>query len=347
MTSRARQRARSVRRLRPANYGFWAVLWAGILVIALLEAKRDGHVSTSAFVFTLALLSGLAVVCILLLRRAERERATVEAERRLARVAVEEQTLARLRAEQVDAVSRGLIQILGRELRGPLAGIRGFARELEERGGELSSEQQAEFFSVIRRQSHRLARAIEDLMLAARLTGGDVAEELLPVDAGALITNTVAEVEGSGAHNLEVSLGEDLPRVRADPLELRQALLALIENAIRFSPGGTTVSVAAAAAHGVVEISVRDEGVGVPDELRDRVLELLTAGREAILANLDGLGVGLFLVRSVAARCEGEVRFDSTPGKGSMFTLTLPAISADDETILLTHPIQVERISDQ
>lgn len=272
-------------------------------------------------VLSVALLVALGGFSIALLRRVRGERELFEAERRLARVSVEEQTIARQRAEQSEAVSRELIQLLGRELRTPLASIRGFARALSEHDDDLEPLRRKEFFAVIRRQSNRLIRVIEDLMLAARLAAGESGLARESVDVAGLMADTLSELDPPTTHRIVTTCAPELPRVRGERGELRQALLALLENAIQFSPGGGVVELAALLVSGWVEISVRDQGVGVPAETRDSIFDLLGKPSD----DGQGLGVGLFLVRGVAERCGGEVRYEPAQGGGSMFTLRLPS----------------------
>jgi two-component system phosphate regulon sensor histidine kinase PhoR len=313
-------------------------------VLELTEA-RNGR-SIAAFLAGSTLLAVIGGYCLRLLRRAEEERELVDAERRLARVSVEEHSSARQRAEHDDHVSRQLIQLLGRELRGPLASIRGFARELQERGDHLPAEQRAEFFGVIRRQSNRLLRVIEDLMLARRLAAGVVdSNGFVPVDVASLVIDTVAEVDVEPTHRLVMTISEELPRVRGEPTELRQALLALIENGIRFSPAGGTIEVVALPEDDCVEISVRDEGVGVIGAQRERLLELLSPNGARASTEEPESGVGLFIVNAVAKRCNGEVRFESAAGRGSVFTLRLPAILGEEDTSVLTGAMPLDRIT--
>jgi two-component system sensor histidine kinase SenX3 len=130
-----------------------------------------------------------------------------------------------------------------------------------------------------------------------------------------------------------VSSGPDLARVRADARQLRQAILALVENAIRFSPAGGTIEVVALQNDDRIDIGVRDEGLGVAGEQQNEIFELLRKGE-----NHGGLGVGLFLVRRVAAHFHGEVKFETEEGRGSTFTLSLPAIPGDDALVLTPTP---------
>jgi signal transduction histidine kinase len=319
-------------------------LIAGLILGSTMEV---GPSDRRLFLSTLPLL-GVALCCLIVLSRAERDRRLVGAERRLARLSVEEQTMARQRAEEADAISRELVQRLGRELRGPLVGIRGFARELQERQDMLAAPQRNEFLAVIRRQSNRLLRVTEDLMLASRIAGGEAStEDFVPVDIPSLVADTVAEVEAGSTNPVVVSIREDLPRVRGDAAELRQALLALMENAIRYSPAGRAVEVTALMEGSRVEISVLDHGIGIPDHLRDVIFEPFAVGSARSPGAPGSVGIGLFIVRNVAARCEGEVRVHSG-NQGTVFTLALPAIEGEADPsgpsalTAPSHPARIE-----
>ena len=303
-----------------------------------MPAAADRPLSLVALAVGVAALVAMAVVAARLVREVERERAHAQEEMVRLDERRRREEANRRHAEEDEAVNRSLMELLGGQLRSPLASIRGFARQLQEMGDDLPPGRRDEFFGVIRRQSHRLTRVIEDMMLARRLSTGDAGtDSFVPVDVGSLVADTAADIDSGPAHRLVISVSDELPRIWADPGELRHALLALIENAIRYSPAGGVIEVAALAAPGGVEVSVRDEGIGVPADMRERIFDLMVVGGQEGPES-GGPGLGLYVVRRVVERCGGTVTVEETPDGGSVFLIALHGMVPAGDAVLTRLP---------
>ncbi|MFB9879738.1 sensor histidine kinase [Planobispora siamensis] len=128
----------------------------------------------------------------------------------------------------------------------------------------------------------------------------------------------------SGDHPVRVQLDAELPIVRADRAPLVRALGALLSNAAKFSAAGSPITVSASAADAAVSITVRDVGIGIAAEDLPQVFGRFYRARSSVEAAVQGIGLGLTVVKAVAEAHDGTVTATSTPGEGSTFTLTLP-----------------------
>lgn len=212
---------------------------------------------------------------------------------------------------------------VGHELRTPLTSALGFARLLRQR--DLTPPQQDAFVGAIIQACEKLDRVVDLLVGVATLEGGRLRADADQVDVGEVVRQTIARWEHrSHGHVLGADVALRLPRTTANAALLRAALDELVDNAIKFSPGGGIVTVAAAARGETVELSVSDQGIGIePDAIEEMFEDFRQADGSATRA-FEGLGLGLGFVRRVAELHGGVVRATSEPGSGSTFTMAIP-----------------------
>ena len=179
----------------------------------------------------------------------------------------EERALERMRSDFVATVSH--------ELRTPLAAIYGAALTIRRPDLELDAELRDHLLQVIADESDRLASIVDELLIASHLDSGRIRLAIADCDPADLVTGVV---EAAGIHvpsnvQLVVEVEPELPRVRADPNQLRQVIGNLVDNAVKYSPDGGEVRVAAAANGGSVRFSVSDSGLGIPAGEQRRIFE--------------------------------------------------------------------------
>jgi signal transduction histidine kinase len=261
------------------------------------------------------------------------------------RLARESAEAARAEAEGANRAKSEFLSTMSHELRTPLNAIAGYA-ELMAMGvrGPVSAAQEDDL-ARIRRATQHLTSLITDILNFARLEAGQVefrseAVALGPLvaDLEALVAPQLAARGLSYAHDGCVGVGPGSdgavpPLVWADPEKLRQVLLNLLTNALKFTDAGGRVAIACrvdaadgGAGEPVVRIAVADTGRGIPADQLTRIFEpFVQVERHRTHESQQGVGLGLSISRDLARRMGGDLTVASTPGVGSTFTLTLPA----------------------
>jgi len=285
---------------------FVTPLFLGARTIGMLSlVRREPDAFSEEEMELTGLLGRLVTSAVQNIRAYEAERKTVEELRRLSA----------LRADFVSLVSH--------ELRTPMAAVIGSARTLQQRWRELTGEQRESFLELIAGETGRLATLISDVLDTSRIDAGTFTFRFSDVDLGELVRDSVA---AAGVSSDEVALRADvqepLPVVRGDPQRLRQVLMNLLDNAIKYSPAGDEVQVRAYADDGRVRIDVRDRGPGIAREDQRLIFEKF--GRVTAGNTRPGTGLGLFIARSIAEAHGGTLEVASAPERGAVFTLELP-----------------------
>ncbi len=235
--------------------------------------------------------------------------------------AAERETVEELR--RLSALRADFVSLVSHELRSPMAAVIGAARTLQERWRELSPEQRASFLALISDETARLATLIGDVLDTSRIEAGTFTYSFSDVDLADLVRETVAAMAlGQDEVAIVAQAPDTVPAVRADRERLKQVLMNLVENAVKYSPAGGGVDVRAWADNGLVLVAVEDQGPGIPREQQGLIFEKF--GRANVGGGKPGSGLGLFIARSIAEAHGGSLKVRSAPGQGSTFTLELP-----------------------
>ncbi|WP_262285226.1 cell wall metabolism sensor histidine kinase WalK [Micromonospora sp. MA102] len=213
------------------------------------------------------------------------------------------------------------------ELRTPLAAIRGYA-EVARRGRDEVPPDVAHALRRVESESTRMTSLVDDLLLLARLDSGrPLAAE--PVDLTAMVVNAVSDAHAAGPeHRWQLDLPDEPVSVTGDAHRLHQVLANLLANARVHTPPGTTVTTRLAPVAGGVELSVTDDGPGIPEELQPEVFERFARGDSSRSRAHGSTGLGLAIVAAVVEAHHGEVAVASRPG-ATVFTVRLPGSTAD------------------
>ncbi len=237
----------------------------------------------------------------------------------IARAIRREAEVGRMQSDFVSAVSH--------EFRSPLTSIRHLS-EILAMGRAPSEERRQVYYETLVSEASRLQRLVESLLNFGRMEAGARQYRFEEMDASSLVERVVSEFEpqiaGAGRH-IERK-GAAGCRIEADPEAISVALRNLVDNAIKYSPGYPTVWVEWGEEAGYVAIRVRDRGPGIADSERKAIFRKFVRGSAAAAANVKGSGVGLAMVRHIVAAHRGEIRVASESGKGSTFTMILPAM---------------------
>ena len=234
------------------------------------------------------------------------------------RAAAEE--LRRLSALRADFVS-----LVSHELRGPMASVIGCASTLRQRWRTLAPAQRESFLALIDEETTRLAELIGDVLDTSRLEAGTFTYSFSDLDVGALVRDVAAVVDlGQEEVTVRANVAGPLPPVRGDGERLRQLVMNLLTNAVKYTVAGDEVQVHAYADDGRVHVSVSDNGPGISPEEQRLIFEKF--GRAAgASGSKPGAGLGLFIARSIAEAHGGTLGVVSERGKGATFTVRLPA----------------------
>jgi two-component system phosphate regulon sensor histidine kinase PhoR len=230
----------------------------------------------------------------------------------------EEHRLEETRADFVATVSH--------ELRTPLASIHGAANTLRIRDEQLRPGTRRELLEIVFEQSERLAHLVDQILLANQLSSGTAHVERRSFDAAEAARDAVAGMRPALPREIELDAHLPPESVRAvgDPDRVRQILLNLVENALKYSPGGGRVDVLVKPEAGCVRFSVRDEGLGIPSAEQERIFEKFYRLDASMSRGVGGSGLGLFICRELVELMDGRIWVTSQPGVGSTFSFELP-----------------------
>jgi two-component system phosphate regulon sensor histidine kinase PhoR len=205
--------------------------------------------------------------------------------------------------------------------------IKGFAETILNEGSALTPEKNNQFIGIIHNHAERLANLINDLLTLSRMESGAMELEPLPVSIESTVTRAFRLLEekalDKGITLIASSSLRDAPTVLADPSKLDQVLINLLDNGLKFSPAGGSITVSAAPLGDQVRVDVTDTGVGIPPQDLHRIFERFYRVDTARSRELGGTGLGLSIVKHIVQAHGGTVSVDSVPGKGSTFSFTL------------------------
>jgi PAS domain S-box-containing protein len=224
----------------------------------------------------------------------------------------------------VEQVKSDFVAAVSHELRTPLTSIYGFAETLLRQDIPFGEEERRTFLGYIASESGRLTEIVDQLLNVARLDAGDLQVELGRIDVGSVMSEVVETVEGANDHRFEIDLPEEPLAAEADPDKVRQVFNILVENALRYSPEGGTVTVGARRNADRVEVRVVDEGMGIPAAEREWIFRKFYRAESAARDGAAGTGLGLFIAKELVNAMGGRIWVDSTEGEGSSFAFELP-----------------------
>jgi PAS domain S-box-containing protein len=227
----------------------------------------------------------------------------------------------------VEQMKTEFVSTVSHELRTPLTSIYGFSETLLRRDVLFDEDERRVFLGYIASESERLTAIVDVLLNVARLDTGDLQVNLAPIDVRPVLDEVVAGAkEDGGADGRRFVLDvppEPLP-AEADREKVRQVLQNLLDNAIKYSPKGGTVTVEARRGNDAIEVRVVDEGMGIPRVEQERIFRKFYRAEAVAQGGAGGTGLGLFIAQGLVTAMGGRIWVDSTEGEGASFGFALP-----------------------
>lgn len=224
---------------------------------------------------------------------------------------------------RLNEAQRRFVSMVSHEFRTPLFAIQGFSEALRDEA--LSTEEIHDHSARINSEAQRLARMITEILDLDRMESGHMVLTLGDVKMNEIIESVVDHARpGAPLHQFANVLDPRLPIMTADQDKLVQVMTNLVSNAVKYSPDAGTITITSTESGGTIQVSVRDEGIGIPADALEKVFERFTRVERESLGDIKGTGLGLPIVREIVELHGGRVWAESPPGKGSTFHMELP-----------------------
>jgi K+-sensing histidine kinase KdpD len=234
------------------------------------------------------------------------------------------EALARLEAEQANQMKLKFLAMISHELRTPLASIKGFATTLLATDVTWDAESQRDFVAIIDEESDKLTDLISQLLDLSRLQAGKLRIQPVPRRLNEIIGTAMAQLESiSAQHRLVIKIASDLPPMMADTQRIAQVLVNLVSNAAKYAPRATKITVSATTQGANLQITVSDEGPGIPIANRESVFEAFLQLENSPLQQGKGLGLGLAICKGLIEAHGGKIWIADT-SSGTAVSFTLP-----------------------
>ncbi|MBT9168314.1 MAG: Alkaline phosphatase synthesis sensor protein PhoR [Syntrophomonadaceae bacterium] len=212
------------------------------------------------------------------------------------------------------------------ELRTPLTAIRGFAETLLD-GAYNQPESALRFAQIIQNEAERLSELIEDVLKLSKIESGRAVIAKESVDVSELVREVTGRLqERMKKHQVKIEIPPDLPSVQGDRGLLAQALHNLLDNAVKYTQLQGLIAVSAKQQDMDIFLSVRDNGIGIPEEAKERIFERFYRVDRARTRRLGGTGLGLAIVKHIVEAHKGGLQLNSTEGKGTEVIISLPIV---------------------
>ena len=223
------------------------------------------------------------------------------------------------------------ISIVSHQLRNPLASTR-LSLEMILGGdlGPLTSDQE-EYLRMLYNDNERMIQLVKDFLTLSAIERGDIKLNPQPLDLKGLTEEVIQELTAfAAAHNTKISYTapEKLPLVIGDKLKLIQVITNIIDNAIKYTRPGGTITITLSADTKEIKFEIKDKGIGIPEKDKNEIFTKFYRASNAGAVHPEGTGIGLYIAKAIVEKSEGQIDFTSKENEGSTFWFTLPISSA-------------------
>ncbi len=303
-----------------------AASFAGVLLFDVLFVPPFGSLAVAdlQYLITFAVMLGVALLTSALTERIRRQAAAqvaMAAEHDRLRDAAQ---ATRLQAE-TERLRNSLLSSVSHDLRTPLATIAGASSSLLELGSVQDEETRRALLKTICDEASHLSQFVENILQMTRLQSGSLVlhKEWQPVEE--VIGSALGRMETALAqHPVSTHVPQDLPMAPFDGVLMEQVLVNLLDNAVKHTPPGTPIELAASAGGRQLAIEVADSGPGIPEEEKERVFEKFYRIRRPGVKAQAGTGLGLCICQAIVAAHGGRIWVENRPGGGARFRIALP-----------------------
>jgi signal transduction histidine kinase len=232
---------------------------------------------------------------------------------------------------EMNKLKDDFLATISHELRTPLTSIQGYVKTMLGAGAGLSQREREEFLGRADRAVDRLRSLIEDLLFTSRVESSTVRNRLGPVGVAGLIQRVAEDrLERLVPGRIVLRIPPSVPLVWTSEEDVGRVLSNLLDNALKYSPADTSVTVSAAADGGGVRISFHDRGAGIPEPERERIFDRFYQVDQGLTRSVGGAGLGLYVCRRTAEYLGGRVWLEQSDDSGTVFCLWLPTTPPGD-----------------
>jgi PAS domain S-box-containing protein len=230
-------------------------------------------------------------------------------------------------AHRLDELKAEFVATASHELRTPLAAVYGAAQTLRRHDFALDESGRERFVALIIEESDRLSRIVNEILLANQLDAGRLDLFIEPFDPVDLLERVVesTRTRAPAGVSIAVHVPDSVSAVGADRDKVRQVLVNLVENAMKYSPDGGKIEIGITPLAASVQFFVRDEGLGIPSDEQARIFEKFYRLDPGMTRGVGGTGLGLYICRELVERMGGRISVESAAGAGSTFSFDLPS----------------------
>jgi len=237
---------------------------------------------------------------------------------------------------RTDDLRAAMLNAVSHDLRTPLASIVAAAESLRSDDIDWSPEERTEFVDDIASEARRVDQLVSHLLDLSRIEAGALRIDAQWHDLASVVGDVAARLQKEAReHRIVLALPSDLPVLQFDAVAIGEVLTNLIENAVRYTPAGSTITIGAAVTGQAVEVEVRDDGPGLSDEARAHLFEPFGRGRRGRVRT-QGSGLGLAVARGLVEAHHGTISGENDPRGGARFRFTLPIVAPPPEVAART-----------